>query len=91
MGVTWMTPGTVSWMCSTSSSWSRTWTPAFAPPACSLVRTGKDADHVGAELREDRLKGMAEARAVGQQEHDRGDAPGHADDRDQRYAGRYAA
>ena len=40
---------------------------------------GKDADGVGAPLGKDRLDGVAEAVAVGEQQHDRGDAPGHAD------------
>ena len=44
-------PGT-AWMRSTSSIWKRTCTPAFDPPACSLVLTREDADQVGAKLRE---------------------------------------
>ena len=40
---------------------------------------GKDADHVGAPLGKDILDGAAESSAVGQQNYDGGDAPGHAD------------
>ncbi len=40
---------------------------------------GKDADDVGAPLREDGLDGAAEAGSVSQQEDHGGNTPGHAD------------
>ena len=45
---------------------------------------GKEADDVGAPLGEDGLDGVAEAGAVGQQQHHRGNAPRHADHGDGR-------
>ncbi len=44
----------------------------------------EDADHVGAELREDGLECASEAGPVGQQENDGGDAPCHSEDGDGR-------
>jgi hypothetical protein len=46
----------------------------------------KDADGVGAPLGKNGLEGAAHACAVGQQQHHRGDAPGHADHGDGRAA-----
>ena len=43
---------------------------------------GEDADGVGAPLGKDGFNGVGEAGAVGEEQHDRGDAPGHADDGD---------
>ena len=40
---------------------------------------GEEADGVGAPLGKDGVDGVAETGAVGQEQHDRGDAPGHAD------------
>ena len=77
-GVMFSNPGTVLLRRSTSSWVSLTCTPAFEPPTCSLVLSGKDADQPGAPLREDGLDGAAESGAVGKQQHHRGDAPGHA-------------
>ena len=53
--------------------------------SANLLRSaaGKDADEVGAPLGKDVLDGLTEAGAVGEQEHDGGDAPGHAADGDE--------
>jgi len=56
-----------------------------ADPCARLVASGlfagasgKEADGVGAPLGKDGLNGMAEAGAIGQQQHHRGNTPGHA-------------
>ena len=80
------TSGTTLRSSSMSSLVKRIWTPALLPPACCEVRPGKTPTAVAPKLSKDVLDGTAETIAVGQQQHDRRDAPGHAQHGEQRLA-----
>ena len=71
-------PGTALAMRSTSSMVKRT-SAGLVAAGLLAGAAGEDADVVGAPLGKDGLDGAGEAGAVGEQQHNRGDAPGHAD------------
>ena len=70
--------GTSARMHSRSSIVSLTSVPALVPPACREVRPGKDGNQISAEGAECNHQSALKARSISEQQHDRGDAPCHA-------------